>query len=183
MTSIFETVYDILREATDGIKQPLKTAAELKDRIDSGYYSADITRTIQRPRYDALMGEIHADINTALDKAHAAIDEHIKALKREDELDPSALTDDIKLLQGGIKLTEGDINAMLRRCNGNKTMTQLVVRYADEHKILPKGVVYNGNGRAINDANGLHSVVEYYRRWADQPNNSEMLDKFFMVKR
>ena len=73
-------------------------------------------------------------------------DSYIAELRDEDELDPTKLTDDVRLLNSGVKMTSRDIKAMLKRNSDNRTMLQVILRYADEHNIETAhgGRIWNG---------------------------------------
>ena len=72
-----------------------------------------------------------------------------------------------------------EIANILKRNAGNRTMTQIVLRYAKEHNIDTGGTYYIGGQQEEETARGLDTIISYYAKWIDKPNAKDMLTKFF----
>ena len=175
-------LYAWLRAETQEIVPMIDAIEALDADVRSGKY-ADRVNDDMRLR----MREIERDISDKADEvireAHARVDARRADIQRENELRGEDLTDDVRLLGCGIKLTEADIAGMLRRNAGNRTMEQVISRYAAENGIPTDGFVYvNSMAEHIDTLANLDNTIAYFRRWIDKRNNLEMLDKFFGVK-
>ncbi len=60
-------------------------------------------------------------------------------------------------------------------------MTQIVLRYAQEHNIDTGGTYYIGGKAEEDTARNLEAAVSYYRKWIDKAQAKHMLYKFFNV--
>ena len=83
------------------------------------------------------------------------------------------------MLQSGISLRPNDIQAILKRNRGNRTMLQLTLRYAEEHKIDTHGTFYVGGQQEKETADNLDEMLYYVAKYIDKPEAKEMIDKFF----
>ena len=83
------------------------------------------------------------------------------------------LTDEIKLLNCGVKLTDRELETLFDRNAGNKTMQKIVTRYADEHNITIKRSV--DNTEYSESTRLLKSVGQMYARAFDNPRD----DRFY----
>ena len=155
---------------TNGLKTLQELSAQIADlrkKIDSGKYSSGYVRTELIPQIDILkrqMDDVRYKTNTEVQKICT---EYTDELRAQDDLDPSLLTDDVKLLKAGVKLTKRDITAMLNRNAGNHTMTQLILRYCKENDI-DSGVHYMGNRPIIDNVAMVPYTVETALKWSDR---------------
>lgn len=179
MESIVQTVFDSLDASTVEVGNIVADYNAVDEKIKSGRYTIDAINKELYPQRDRLRAQIQDRAAAAADKARAIISQYREETAERNRLNPDELTDDIKLLQPGIILEQRDIEGMLKRNGENRTMTQIILRYAKQNGIELKGTHYNG-GQAENDtADALSNIVDYYAKWLDKPNGREMLKKFF----
>lgn len=178
MYAIERSVYDSLKEATNAISEKLNEKDAYQSKIDSGRYSVNEINSKFMPEMARLRREISNDTDSALNKATTIVNEWWAKKQAENLLDPAKLTDDVKLLQPGIILTETDVQAIVDRSVGNKTMTQIAMRYANEHgfKVTTKDAssIYD---KQLKES--VESIILYYRNWIGTNIAMKMLDKFF----
>lgn len=93
-------------------------------------------------------------------------EEYKVELRKADALNGNDLTDDAKLLSSGVKLSKKDLEYMLDRNKGNNTMTQLILRYADENGM--KMGVYTGNNALIESLKAIPYSAEVCLKWSDR---------------
>ena len=177
--NIVQTVFDSLEADTTEINKTKAEHAALEAKIKEGRYSNQTLQKEIYPKRDALKRKIADDSARAIEKAKGLVAQYREDAERLNDLDPSAITDDIKLLTAGVPLLPRDINAILERNKDNRTMTQLALRYAKEHNIDMKGTFYVGGEAEKQNANNLDTLIYYYSRWIDKENAHEMLRKFF----
>lgn len=181
-TNIMQTVYKALEASTAEIGKTLAERDSLEEKIKSGRYSSQTVQKEFHPKRDALNQRIKADSEKAIQAAKSLVEKYRTDAEKLDTLDPAELTDDIKLFQTGIPLLPRDIQAILERNSGNRTMTQLALRYAKEHKIETGGTNYIGGEAERQTANNLDGIIRYYSRWIDKRNAKDVLRRFFNVE-
>jgi len=177
--NIVQTVYSTLEEATKDLTPTRDELEALEGEIRSGRYSSHVMQHEIYPKRDALKSTLQGKRDAAISKAHALVAQYRQDAAELDNLDPADLTDDIKLFQSGIVLLSRDIEAVLKRNAGNRTMTQIALRYAKEHDIDMKGTFYIGGEAERQNADNLDTLIRYYERWIDKENALQMLDAFF----
>lgn len=179
--NIFETVYNSLVDSTEAIAKDVAEYAKTTKEVESGRFTQDAIQNEIFPKQNELRRKIRESSEKAIATANDIIKQYRIDVERMNELDPAEITDDINLLQDGIVLLPRDIRAMMRRNAENRTMTQIILRYAHEHDIDTSGIVYTGGGqREMENAKNLEEIVRYYAGWIDKPNAPEMLRKFFL---
>ena len=101
-------------------------------------------------------------------------------MQRLDALNPAELTDDFKLLNGGVTLNAQDVRFMLERNTKNCTMSQAILRYAKEHDIDVQGVSYIDHAEEINNAKSIPGTVALYvDRWMHTADAMNILKQMF----
>lgn len=179
--NIVQTVYDSLEAATTEIDKTRSEYAALEKKIKEGRYSNQTLQKEIYPKRDELKRKIEGDCARAIKAAHDSIATYRADAEALSDLDPSAITDDVKILQAGVSLTARDIQAIINRNPDNRTMIQIALRYAKEHNIDMKGTFYVGGEAEKETARNLDGIVDYYARWIDKENNLDMLNRFFNV--
>lgn len=172
-TEFYNGILNALRE---GIKEVEKeqdkiayTISRRKKQINSKMFSAEYVESELRPEIKRLRKE-SAELETKLvDKICTMCNSYITELNADDDLKPNSLTDDIKLLQTGITLTERDMKAMLKRNADNRTMSQILLRYAEEHNI-ETGMAYEGNKPLIESVEALAGTIPTVVKWHNRPD-------------
>ena len=180
-TNIVQTVFDTLEADTTELDKVKTEYAALEAKIKEGRYSNQTLQKEIYPKRDALRRQIADDSARAIDKAKGLVNQYRQDAERLNDLDPSAITDDIKLLTAGVPLLDRDIRAILDRNQGNRTMTQLALRYAKEHGIDTKTYYIGGEAEEEN-ARNLEGILYYYKNWIDKDNAHDMLRKFFNME-
>lgn len=178
-TNIVEAVYSSLRDSTEKIVKAATERDALEAKIKEGRYSSQALRDEIYPRADVLRARVRDDITDALATAHGLVKEYEADIATMNDLDPAEITDDIKLLQAGVPLLPNDIKAILRRNSTNRTMTQIALRYAQEHNIDTGGTFYIGGEAERETAKNLHNMIDLYAKYLDRQDGPEMLDRFF----
>ena len=176
MEFIEQTVYDGLKKALAGIAAPLEKIQYLEGEIKSGFYNDVGVRHMNAQITDLRIQRRRA-INEALNAAKAQVNAYREYVEKRGRLDPAQLTDDIKLLQPGIVLTDRDFIGMMERNAGNSTMEQAILRAAKE-----RGIDIGMNYTEIDEqrrADEMNDVIHYFERWIDNDKAGAMLDKFF----
>ena len=91
-----------------------------------------------------------------------------RELTEADSIKGSELTDDARLLSLGM-LDKRDLETMLKRNDNNRTMTQLICRYAKKNDI-DLGVQYVGNDDIITSLKSFPYVTETVLKWSNNPS-------------
>ena len=130
-------------------------------------YNAEHIKKVLIPRKQ----EIESRIRAIKDAANAKIERIAKKygdeIKAEKVLNGGDITDDAKLLNLGIKLSDIELENMFDRHDGNFTMQTLIKRYADQNGIkINRNVIMSYD--EIDIARDLPKlttrVIEYYNK-------------------
>ena len=169
------TKRDFYNQINGITKEGLKTLQDLSaqltkvsEDISSGKYSGEYVREKLIPQRDSLRSQMDDTRHNANKEVQRICAEYTDELRAQDDLDPSLLTEDVKLLQAGVKLTQRDIKAMLNRNADNHTMTQVILRYCKENDIDTGGVHYMGNKPIIDNVAVVPYTVEKALKWSDR---------------
>ena len=181
--NITEQVYVTLSESTDEIAKDVAKYTKLQDESKSGKLTEKGIKEDLWPAMNDLRIKIRNDSEAAIRKAENMVAEYRKNAARLNDLDPELITNDIKLLQAGVPLLPRDLEAILERSKGNRTMTQLALRYAKQHDIDLTGIQgkYALRNEEEDTAKRLDGILQYYSRWINKGNAKTMLDKFFGI--
>ena len=175
---IEQTVYDGLKKSIPGIVEPLEKIRHYEEEIKSGIYNDAGVRRLNEKITEQSM-QRRAARDAAIKAAKDKVNEYREYVEKNSRLDPAKLTDDIKLLQPGIVLTERDFIGMLERNAGNSTMEQTILRAAKERGVnLP---YYHTDIDEVRRADSLDNTIHYFEHWIENEQAGEMLDKFFGV--
>lgn len=179
--NIVQEVYDLLETRTNELEEDKELMRSAQKRLESNDYSSEGKKKIH-DEIGRLKQSIDSSVNRAMDEARTLIEGYRKEVHDENRLDPTKMTDDVKLLAPGIILKERDIEAMLDRNKDNKTMVQIILRYAEEKNIVPNGArLYSGGQQELQTANAMDGILSYYERWMKGDQALSMLKKFFSV--
>lgn len=178
--NIAGTVYESLSAATDSIAKTMEQSAAITAEIRSGKYSREELEKTYYPKSTELTLKIRHDAEDAIRDAHRLVAEYrAECEARNNTLDSSMINDDAKLLQAGVNLTEKDIDDLLERNTDNPTMTQIIKRFAKEHKIRISGRHIDRLQEENRMCDDVDFVISMYQKWIRHPKGKEMLDKFF----
>lgn len=179
MENIVDTVYNTLDSHTEEIGKVIAERDALEEKIKSNRYTPQVLKEEVYPKRDELKRKIETMCDTAFSEARGYIAQYRADTADSNRLDPSQLTDDVKLLQPGIKLNAADIQGMIKRNEGNRTMLQIILRYAEGNGIDTGGTRYVGGQEEEQNARNLEGILYYYKNWIDKPNAKDMLNRFF----
>lgn len=179
METLINNVYSALKSDTAGIQNKLAEYEKLEEKAKSGAYSTEYLNTTLNPQKMDLKASIERDKAEAINHAKGLVKAFQDDLRDKDALHPEDITEDVKLFTAGIKLNSKDIESILNRNKDNSTMTQIALRYAEENGVDLPGNKFYGHTEAIQEAEDIKSVIDYYDRWIDKPNAFNILDKFF----
>ena len=180
--NIVETIYNTLEARTDEISKVVAERDAMEEKINSGRYSPQVLKDEMYPKRDELRRRVRSLCEGSLQEARNLVEQYRQDAAELNNLNPADLTDDVKLLQSGITLLPRDIQGMLQRNKGNRTMSQIILRYAKEHDIDTGGTYYVGGQEEKETADGLDAIIHYYKNWIDKPNAIKMLNTFFHVE-
>lgn len=142
----------------------VKERKDLQDMVESGNYSYEYLRDTIHPRLREIRDELSRIRYRVNDGAQSLTDQIKEGLEELDALNPEELTEDAKLFQSGIPLRKNDLEQIIKRNPGNRTMAQLVFRYAEDNKIDLGGNYVNARS-AGNYFNQIRGNVNYVSRW------------------
>lgn len=180
--NITQTVYETLDSCTDDIIGMGVACKQIEEKINSGRYSQKTIDNELKPELETMKKKHRKACDDALNEARSLISQFREDNAKANQLNPSELTDDVKLLQSGIVLKPRDIEGMLERNADNRTMTQIILRYAQENKIDTGHNYFIGGQQEEETARSLDNIIYYYKNWIDKPNAKRMLDRFFGVQ-
>ena len=181
-SNITKIVYNTLATRTEEIGKLVAERDALDEKIKSGRYSMDTVNKELFPKWGELRHKVDGAADAAIKEAQSLVDQYRQDIAEMNDLNPNELTPDLQLFQSGITLLPRDIQAILKRNSGNKTMQQICLRYAQEHNIDTGGFVFISGQQERQTADNLTSTIHYFRKWIVQPTAREMLDKFFNME-
>lgn len=162
---------NVLKESLEDGFHRYRTIANKYNRLNekkknNGFSMADMPEVINELKgYLKGMNDIQTEINKKINELSIQAK---KDLEESENLNPKEITEDSKLLTLGIALTQKDIESMLDRNQGNRTMTQLIFRYAREHDIKVNRVYES----ALDDSNAIDNLCDGSRvavKWFENP--------------
>jgi len=165
--------YNKLKETVDNgfteYQIKLKEYNKLKTERIEGHYSLDYLSREIIPRMNSLRAELTGIQNKVKAEARRLTDIKKADFENAERLNPADLTDDVKLLQGGLILTQRDIEGILERNSSNRTMIQLAVRYAKEHG-LKLSHSYNDTKEDQKQLDDICGAIGTVVKWYDTDN-------------
>lgn len=181
---IVNEVYSGLKEATTEIQKVVAVQNDLEAKVKAGRYTAETVQNEIKPRIDDLKQRILSMKEKTFADAKALVDGYRNEIDEQNNLDPKEINDDIKLLQAGIPLTVRDVEAILKRSENNRTMSQLAIRYAAQHDLKIENSYRfereQNEAKAVADA--LDQALTYFPNWIATDKAFDMLDKFFGIE-
>ena len=179
--NIVQSVYDSLKTSTKEIGKAVAERDALEGRVKANRYSRDALQNEIFPELDRLKARVRDGVSDALAAARGLVREYEGGIESRYSLDPAEITPDLQLLQSGIPMTEKDIKSMLSRNAKNKTMVQLILRFAEAHNISTGGTFFVAADNERETAKNLYSMIDLYSKYLDRPDGLTMLDQFFGV--
>ena len=176
---MLDVVTDLETRTTE-LAPTVADVAKLEADLKSNRYSAQAIKEEIMPKLDAARNKIKAAKDEANKAVAAMVNTYITDLQRLDALNLAELTDDFKLLNGGVTLNAQDIQFMLERNAKNRSMAQLILRYAKEHDIDVQGVSYIDHSAEINNAKNIPGTVALFvDHWMHTADAMNMLKQMF----
>ena len=176
---IITGVYNTLKEGTQAVSGMKIQLSILDEKIKSGRYSAPVVKEYQEKKAE-LSKSLRMESEGTIKRAKEAIAQYrADETARRNMLIPSEITEDIRLLQAGVTLNRNDLESILDRTEGNRTMFHIVTRYAKEHGIEIGGKYRTEDGEVERLANTLSGLTKYYSNWINEPKGAQMLKTFF----
>lgn len=168
------TKQEFYKKVTDSVQETRGKIREASAKVrgletSRKNYTAEYVNETLNPQIKALQGEIQAMREEGKKIVSEMCDTYRKELMEQDQLDPEKITADINLLNAGISLNADDLKTMIARNSGNRTMQQLILRYAADHKI-ETGLQYNGNSGLIAMLGSVPYAAEVSLKWAEADN-------------
>lgn len=164
----YEGVVDEVQGQINRIREVRKKIRELENMNASGEYS-DKKIMENRDRIREMEREIAVLNSSGKSTIENLCNEYASELYEDDSLKGAEMTPDANLLTSGISLTKKDLESMLGRNKGNRTMLQLVLRYANDHKI-DMGLTYVGNSKIIETLKAIPYTAEVAMKWDENPS-------------
>ena len=168
---IYQKAVKVLNDTKDEIQKIEAEITYYNEQRSTGKYAHDwLNNKIQ---------ELKNEKTEIKEKAQADIknlcDVEIEALRAADDLNPAQVNEDeLKLLNAGVRLTKRDIDAMLKRNEGNHTMTQIILRHCKERGI-DAGFDYVGNDDQIESVKMIPTLSEMALRWTSDDTAFEKI--------
>lgn len=176
----YEQIREVLEPIIVEVEQLRGEEARAEAAIRSGHYSRAHVEGILKPGLAVLREQIDARARTAQDAVERLLSDYVEAARREDQLRAEDMTADAALFQAGVELREQDLRDILERNAGNRTMTQMALRYAEAHGIQ-MGMIYHS---AREEAEALAEAIRgtlynYLTHWIRTDRAREMLEALF----
>lgn len=132
----------------------------------SGEYTADYIAKEITPKQYALKQAMDSIQKKASNDVKELTEEMRIHLRGLDALNPNEITDDVKILNSGVKLTKNDLQSIIDKNPTNRTMTQLALRYASENNI-DMGLTYNNAESEMKTYESIEQVANVVIKWFD----------------
>ena len=162
--------WDKLRSVVDkGFSEYQKKAQEyekLKKERDSGNYTAQYINSELVPEMGKKREELRKLQEEVKKEVRTITEDMKKSISDKERLNPEELTEDVKLLQGGLSLKERDIEGILERNSDNRTMIQLALRYAEEHG-LKVNTLYVSGTEEVRQCDSIALAIDTVVKWYD----------------
>lgn len=166
-------IKDTLIGCNKSIQPYMKEIADLKAEIRNPASTFE-EKDAKQARINKARRMIEDKKTAAIKDCNTVLDSYQESLRKEDRLNPAEITDDAKLFSLGVKLSEKDYYDILEKNNGNRTMTQLTFKAAEQNGIQLKGY-YTGNNQEIQAAEDMRSSLSIMEKWLDNPNGAAMI--------
>lgn len=135
----------------------------------SGEYTAEYIAKNITPKQFELKRGMEKIQSKAYSDVKTLTDEMRMYLRGLDVLDPEELTDDVKILNSGVRLTRNDIQGIIDKNSENRTMIQLALRYANDNGIEGINTRYNPAESQMQTFESIHNVADVVIKWFDSP--------------
>ncbi|MBR6171569.1 MAG: hypothetical protein IKQ49_00125 [Eubacterium sp.] len=160
----YTKLMEIIENGHKEYKAKAAEYAKLKQEREEGHFSMDYLQKVILPEMSRIKSKLD-DIQWNTKKAIAELtNEQKKAISALDRLNAEELTADAELLKGGYPLKVADLEGIIERNAGNRTMEQLVLRYAEEHG-LPLGLIYERAEEEAKTYDAINYAADTVVKW------------------
>ena len=133
-----------MRAALSGYQKKARDAEQEIKRI-----SDEMKPEIARERISQIKADLNAARLAAVDQIAAAAKNGRSEAEKWGELNPADFTDDVKLLQSGINLTQKEYDNLCLKYQNNGSMSRVLSEYADQRNRANKngldGLIYKAH--------------------------------------
>ena len=159
---------DNLKRMRAALSNYHKTALAAEKQIKQ--ISDEMKPDIAGQKIEEIRANLVAARTTAFDQIAAAAKKGRIDAEEWGKLNPSDLTDDVKLLQAGIHLNQKEFDALCQKYQNNGSMSRVLSEYADKHNREQKeglsGVIYKTQ---------LATVESKSQRWDKLQRSAESI--------
>lgn len=166
----YEEITTMLSSEIMACNKTSKMIKRLEEQETSGMYASSYVESEIKPSKKRLKRRLLEQRDEAIDKIKMCCDEYTAELYDADCLDVKELTDDVRLLSSGIRLTDRDLRAMLSRAENNPTMQQILLRYAEDHGLDTGEVRFRGNTDTIKTVSSIPACAKIALKWNENPS-------------
>lgn len=128
-------IYDTTRDTITELKELQAHIDETLRKIEDPQYSIAHKESKLRPLLSEFKIQQIKLQEDAVLKVRKLVDEYVDFVAQSEILDPAKMTDDVALLNTGIKLPQSDLEQLFDKNSGNSTMERLICSYAEQHGI------------------------------------------------
>lgn len=165
----FDKVKKTVDEGFTEYKEKLKKYNELKKEREEGHFSLEYLNNDILPKMNGLRQEMRSTQEKTLEKVRELTEEIKNEISKSDQIKPEELTEDVKLLQGGLSLREKDIEGIIERNENNRSMIQLALRYAEEHNLKVDTLYISGESE-LRQFDEIGNAIGTVVKWFDTDN-------------
>lgn len=177
------TIYKSLREGAEALRPKTAQLKRIQEEIDSGRFTRETIEKELRPEADELKRDIDKAGHAAILATMALVNQYRADVEAGERLDPAAIDDnDMKLLRTGL-LRANDIEALLSKNSGNRTMCTLISRFAQDNGIeisqesrARLGMEHNA---AFEEIETAETVTSCFEKWIGDRDSIRILNSFF----
>ena len=150
-----------LKELSLFAKHEMDAAAALKKQASIQLREGQIGQV----RFEELTQEANGKNNNALQnfyqQSRKLKEEYEAAAQKWGQMDGSKLTNDVRLLESGISLTQDDYSDLIAKYKDNSTMLKVVIQAAEQNKVqFERGNVLFSSDEKVNHFNELYETCQ-----------------------
>lgn len=163
----YSTVGTTVKDAIAEISYAEAEISELDSKMhDTKKYTPRYINETFLPQKQALITRIEERKAEALRKVDILSTAQVKELKKYDQLNPKDITEDAKLLNLGVTLSEEDLTAIFDRNKGNSTMEKLIIKYSTQNNIPLKRTHTTARAREMDVADSAYHNAKFIFTYA-----------------
>lgn len=168
--NFYLNIRDIVNSAIEDLTDFDEKEKEIENRIKSKRYTAQIIKKELEPKLSDIRKNRETRREDAISEVRTKTNEYIAELRKADQLNPSNITDDIKLLQTGIALSADDLAMLFDRNAGNSTMQKLITDYAKQHGRDIQRYYRPAHADLIANIESIPEIMKVVIKWHNKPD-------------